>query len=462
MILQWLTHLLVLPVLLGVAVTISEPWLRSRALPTRFLWLGAMLMSFVWAGLVAILPHKGEVVSGPVVYLPPVVVDAASAYSRVTEPVQESVDEIAPVLLALLLASALLGLGRLSMAWIGLRAERATWRAHRVDGCDVLISHHRGPAVVGMIDPKIVLPEWVASMDAETRCIVLRHEREHAVARDVATLVAGRTLQALVPWNPGIRWIAARLALAIEHDCDLRVLRSGVGRRAYEQALLVVAGRISAPRLAPSLSENATHLERRITAMRKLHRRQSLYRPLAACGVAAAALYTVFALPSVRAAGAQPLPSLTVSAESANPLADALPAASSGDASATAVPVQHLRPQPRRSAFATKVQDTTIYSERQVDRQARMKMPSIPLAYPAEQRAAGVNGHLIFEFVVDTVGRLEPGSLKMIRADHENFVGAVRSFLESTTFTPAVKGGRQVRQLVQQPFAFSVGKRPSS
>jgi TonB family protein len=462
MILQWLLHLLVLPVLLGVAVTISEPWLRSRAMPTRFLWVGAMVMSFIWAGLVVLLPRGVEAESGPIAYLPAVVVDATGAYARIAEPVQESVDELAPVLLAILIASAVLGLGRLSIAWFHVRAERADWRARRLDGCDVLISHHRGPAVVGMIDPKIVLPEWVASMDVEIRRVVLQHEREHTLARDVATLVAGRALQALVPWNPGIRWVSARLALAIEHDCDLRVLRSGIGRREYEQALLVVADRISAPRLAPSLSENASHLERRIIAMRKLNRRQSMFRPLAAGSFAVAALYAAFVLPNVRVASAQSLPSLRVWAEPVQPLDGASHGRISGAVSASADPVQDVRRPPRRSRSATGVPDTAIYSEHQVDRQVAIEKPMPALAYPAEQRAAAVNGKVLVQFVVDTLGRLEPGSLKVIRTDHDGFAAAARNFVEAATFKPATKRGRKVRQLVQMPFAFSSWRPPSN
>src|SRR5688500_18607158 len=98
MILQWLTHFLALPVLRGVAVRISEPWLRSRAVPTRFLWIGAMVTSFVWTGLVALVPPTIEVSSGPVAYLPAVVVEATSAYARVAEPARDSIDGIAPVL----------------------------------------------------------------------------------------------------------------------------------------------------------------------------------------------------------------------------------------------------------------------------------------------------------------------------------------------------------------------------
>jgi hypothetical protein len=59
------------------------------------------------------------------------------------------------------------------------------------------------------------------------------------------------------------------------------------------------------------------------------------------------------------------------------------------------------------------------------------------------------------QFIVDTVGALEPGSLKMIKTDHQDFIAAVRSFLEAATFKPAMKGGLKVRQVVRMPFAFN-------
>ena len=192
--------------------------------------------------------------------------------------------------------------------------------------------------------------------------------------------------------------------------------------------------------------------------MRTLKRRQSLFRPLSACGVAVAALYAAFVLPNVRTVGAQslpPLPSLSVSTETARPHADASPSPVPGAVSASAVSVQRIRWQPQRSAIATVWRDTTIYSERQVDRPARMDKPTIPLVYPAERRAAKKNGRLLVQFIVDTVGALEPGSLKMIKTDHQDFIAAVRSFLEVATFKPAMKGGLKVRQVVQMPFAFN-------
>ena len=84
-----------------------------------------------------------------------------------------------------------------------------------------------------------------------------------------------------------------------------------------------------------------------------------------------------------------------------------------------------------------------------------MDKPTMPLVYPSERRVAKKNGRLLVQFVVDTVGAMEPGSLKMIKTDHEDFIAAVRSFLNAATFKPAMKGGLKVRQLVQMPFVFN-------
>jgi periplasmic protein TonB len=73
-----------------------------------------------------------------------------------------------------------------------------------------------------------------------------------------------------------------------------------------------------------------------------------------------------------------------------------------------------------------------------------------------------VNGKVLVQFVVDTLGRLEPGSLKVIRTDHDGFAAAARNFVEAATFKPATKRGRKVRQLVQMPFAFSSWRPPSN
>ena len=78
--------------------------------------------------------------------------------------------------------------------------------------------------------------------------------------------------------------------------------------------------------------------------------------------------------------------------------------------------------------------------------------------YPDILRSAGVEGEVLAQFVVDTLGRVEPGSFKVIRKSHDLFEAAVRSALPQMRFLPAEVGGRKVKQLVQQPFVFALQK----
>ena len=61
-------------------------------------------------------------------------------------------------------------------------------------------------------------------------------------------------------------------------------------------------------------------------------------------------------------------------------------------------------------------------------------------------------------FVVDTTGRADPSSFKVLRATHQLFEKAVRDALPRMRFIPAEVGGKKVKQLVQQPFSFAIVK----
>ena len=88
-----------------------------------------------------------------------------------------------------------------------------------------------------------------------------------------------------------------------------------------------------------------------------------------------------------------------------------------------------------------------------VDRSAAMLAPPRP-RYPEQLRAAGVTGRVVVRLVVDTAGRLEPGSVEIRESSHDLFTRAVRAVLPSLRFTPAEAGGRKVRMLVDLPFEF--------
>ena len=76
--------------------------------------------------------------------------------------------------------------------------------------------------------------------------------------------------------------------------------------------------------------------------------------------------------------------------------------------------------------------------------------------YPDILRSGGVEGSVLAQFVVDTTGRVEIASFKVLRSDHAMFEQAVRSALPNMRFLSAEVGGRKVKQLVQQPFVFAL------
>ena len=78
--------------------------------------------------------------------------------------------------------------------------------------------------------------------------------------------------------------------------------------------------------------------------------------------------------------------------------------------------------------------------------------------YPELLKASGVEGDAMVQFVVDTLGRAEPGSFKVLRSTHDAFGAAVRVALPRMRFLPAEAGNKKVRMLVQQSFAFALNR----
>ena len=102
------------------------------------------------------------------------------------------------------------------------------------------------------------------------------------------------------------------------------------------------------------------------------------------------------------------------------------------------------------------VQTDQPYFEFQVEKPVVPAPGSVSPRYPDMLRQAGVEGEVLAQFVVDTTGRAEAGSLKILKQSHDLFVQSVRNALPQMRFIPAEVGGRKVKQLVQQPFTFSI------
>jgi len=172
------------------------------------------------------------------------------------------------------------------IAGIGsLRRRRASWQETATEIGPVLVTREEGPAVMGFISPRIVVPAWALDRDPETRSLMLRHELEHLRAGDSRVLFASAVLSALLPWNPALWFMSRRLRLAIEIDCDRRVIRSSGAAKAYGLMLLDVSGRYTTPLPASAfLFERGAQLEARIDAMTTALPK----RPMAVAAVCAA------------------------------------------------------------------------------------------------------------------------------------------------------------------------------
>ena len=102
--------------------------------------------------------------------------------------------------------------------------------------------------------------------------------------------------------------------------------------------------------------------------------------------------------------------------------------------------------------------DQTFF-EFQVEKQVA-PLPNNPgPRYPDMLRSANVEGEVLAQFVVDTTGRADMGSFKVLKSSHDLFTNAVKSALSNMRFYPAEVGGRKVKQLVQMPFQFSLTRK---
>lgn len=90
-----------------------------------------------------------------------------------------------------------------------------------------------------------------------------------------------------------------------------------------------------------------------------------------------------------------------------------------------------------------------------VDTPVRVLSERVP-AYPETLRSAGIAGTVTMQFVIDTIGRVEPSSLRVLATSHELFTRAVVTSLRQARFTPGEVAGRRVRTLVERSFRFDL------
>ena len=253
--LSWMLYSIVVSLLMGLAALALERSAQIRKRPARWSWGMCMVASlailFIPSKVSVQIPettHADRTTSSEIL-TPPQTTPIET--SRFTLPIigtdQTPLSNGVSTLLdwtwgmaSIALALVILGSGA-HLSW-----RRRRWDRAHIAGTAIYISEDSGPAVVGFLRPHIVVPRWLTKSTPDEQELVIAHERSHLGAHDTQLLTIAVCLLACMPWNLVLWWQLRRLRLAIEIDCDARVLSLGYPVARYSETLIAVGERQSA------------------------------------------------------------------------------------------------------------------------------------------------------------------------------------------------------------------------
>jgi beta-lactamase regulating signal transducer with metallopeptidase domain len=286
----WMMYTAVVGILLAGAAAAVDRLARLAGRPTRWIWIAAIVASVALAAVAryrtigshTITTYTGGYSSAPYAVsaasswwtsfqlgfagvrrvLDAPLITGAAALSRL--PASTNAFALGAWLLASAGLTAVLLLVHMRFA----RAARR-WPLGELHGTLVRLSPSTGPVVIGLTRPEIVVPRWLLDRSAGEQGVVLDHEGEHIKAGDAFVLVGACAAVALMPWNAALWYMLRRIRLAVELDCDARVLRRGVSVSIYGTLLIDLAEQALPLRLtAAALADDTSHLHQRIIAMK--------------------------------------------------------------------------------------------------------------------------------------------------------------------------------------------------
>lgn len=279
MIAEWMLYCALCALGLFAAAAVVERWLLNAGAQVRHVWTVALLLSIAIPAATYWFSPRNIVTISPIVSGAPSAPDLTGA----AEPTEITTPAAPVVVRGESLRKAIPSDGFVVGVWIAFSAAlfiylvtgivalarmRRHWHPSDVCGVKVLVSETTGPAVVNAFAPQIVMPEWALAMDRYQLGLMIRHEQEHRRAADPQLLALAQIALVAMPWNPALWWGVQRLGMAVELDCDARVLRTA-DPRTYGDLLLEVARPRRHPRLVPiaAFAERTGGLERRIRAI---------------------------------------------------------------------------------------------------------------------------------------------------------------------------------------------------
>ncbi|MGY1530330.1 TonB family protein [Luteimonas sp. A649] len=382
-------------------------------------------------------PQAGQVLAPQLLALHPGVLVVAGSDAASAGVAASGVNWVVLVAVAWLLGAALAALRfvhrqRHFVAALG-RLERnadGSWRGERVVG----------PAVVGGLRPRIVLPADFETRHApEEVALVIAHERAHLARGDSRANLAAVALRCLQWFNPLLHFAERRFRLDQELACDATVLaRHPHARRRYADAMLNV--QLAVPGLPVGCHwQSSQSLKERILMLKQPQHGAGRRRAgvivlgvvLASCSYAAWAVRPVAvpepppapsapeAPPAPPSAAPAPLaPLATPPAPPVPPVAPASPAPLPGD-----VPVNRT-PPPR---------------------------------YPAEAAAAKQGGRVLLKLLVGADGRVK--DVVVERSEPAGVFDAVTvEAAKQWVFSPKLVDGKPVEGWVRVPVDFEASQ----
>ncbi len=305
MIAAWIAYGLVVSAILCVAAVLTERAARWIGVPTRWSWATAIGLGWTLPFLarssgnpVASLNEPVRVIAGPagqaggdlvgqLLAVPGHLLASLVDTWRGLTTAAALID--LPLFLFWLGAASLL-LSAMAITYRRLRIRARGWPERDIEGHPVRVSEDLGPAVLGVRRGQVVLPRWAIECPPNHRRLIVLHEAEHLRAGDERLLFAAVIAVALMPWNLCAWWQLRRLRLAVELDCDRRVLRTGVQIREYASLLLEAGSRRGAsPMTAAVFVHFHSQLGRRIREMTE-KRKGPRYVPAALAAMGALVL----------------------------------------------------------------------------------------------------------------------------------------------------------------------------
>lgn len=96
-----------------------------------------------------------------------------------------------------------------------------------------------------------------------------------------------------------------------------------------------------------------------------------------------------------------------------------------------------------------------VYMESVVEEKPEFLAGPQPV-YPELLRQAQIQGRVLVEAIIDTTGRAEPNSIKIVQSPHPGFDQPAKTMMRQALFRPARVHGRPVRVLIRLPVDFKL------